>query len=113
MIIHLWDRADIDSLKQFVDYVNSMWISFSNQLLDVMDKNVAHKLTRSRHTNPWIETNIRRLTKNRAHQKDKSIKRQKDQQRYRSLKVKYQDNTRKAHNNYMQDIISPEAKKEP
>jgi excinuclease UvrABC ATPase subunit len=78
--MHIWDKANITEFKTEVtayinkftatpfSTINDMWTSFRDNILKLLDKHVPHKQTRSRHTNPWIDTTTRRLTrqKNRA-----------------------------------------------
>ena len=125
--IHLWDKADIPTLKtettSYVKFftsesfpsVDAMWTSFRDNILRLMDKHVPHKLTRSRHSNPWINTATRRLTrqKHRAFYKAKASGNQRDKQRYKRLKSLCQKSIRKDHDCYMRDIISPDAKQNP
>ena len=82
-----------------------------DNILKLLDKHVPHKQTRSRHTNPWMDTTTRRLTrqKNRARTTGKPS----DKKRYQKLKSTCQKNIRAAHDNYMRDIISPDAAKNP
>ncbi|VDI67396.1 Hypothetical predicted protein [Mytilus galloprovincialis] len=80
--IYLWDKANLPSLKADVtlfvsDFVsqpphnmNTCWTSFRDKVLTLMDKHIPHKLTRSRHTNPWMNTDTRRL----ARRKDRAFK---------------------------------------
>ncbi|KAK3094514.1 hypothetical protein FSP39_002723, partial [Pinctada imbricata] len=95
--------------------IDSMWTSFRDNILLLLDKHVPHKFTRSRHTNPWMNTETRRLTrrKHRAFLKAKSTGRHKDLKRYKCLKSTCQRTIRKAHDDYIKDIISPDAKQNP
>ena len=125
--IYLWDKANMEELKAGVTcYVtefnsttftstNSMWTSFRDNILGPLDKHVPHKLTRSRFTNPWMDTTTRRLArrKNRAFKKAKTTGRARDHRRYLKLKTTCQKSIRQAHNNYMRDIISPDATQNP
>ncbi|VDI33330.1 Hypothetical predicted protein [Mytilus galloprovincialis] len=82
--IYLWDKANLQSLKADVtlfvsDFVsqpphnmNTCWTSFRDKVLTLMDKHIPHKLTRSRYTNPWMNTDTRRL----ARRKDRAFKKQ-------------------------------------
>lgn len=73
--IHLWDKANITEFKTEVtayinkftatpfSTINDMWTSFRDNILKLLDKHVPHKQTRSRHTNSWMDTTARRLTR--------------------------------------------------
>ena len=95
--------------------INDMWTSFRDNILKLLDKHVPHKMTRSRHTNPWMDTTTRRLTrqKNRAFRKARTTGKPSDKKRYQKLKSTCQKNIRAAHDNYMRDITRPDAAKNP
>ena len=117
--IYLWDKANMEELKSGVTcYVtefnsptftstNSMGTSFRDNLRGLLDKHVPHKLTRSRFTNPWMDTTTRRLAgrKNRAFKKAKTTGSARDHRLYLKLKTTYQKSTRQADDKYMRDII--------
>jgi hypothetical protein len=75
LTIHLWDKANITEFKTEVtayinrftatpfSTINDMWTSFRDNILKLLDKHVPHKQTRSRHTNSWMDTTARRLTR--------------------------------------------------
>ena len=125
--IYLWDKANKDDLKrdaksfvksflsQTFENVDTCWSTFRDKLVKIMDKNIPNKLTRSRHTNPWMNTETRRLSrrKDRAFKKAKRTNNLIDIQRYKHLKTAAQRTTRKAYRNYVHDIISPEASQNP
>ena len=62
-----------------------------------------------------MDTTTRRLTrqKNRAFRKARTTGKPSDKKRYQKLKYTCQKNIRAAHDNYMRDIISPDAAKNP
>ena len=125
--IYSWDKGNITKLKEdttsFVStfikskYQNmdSCWTTFRDEMIRLMDTNIPHKLTRSRHTNPWMNTETRRLSrrKERAYRKASHTKNARDIRRYRHLKAECQREIRLAHRNYVNNIISPEAKQNP
>jgi hypothetical protein len=73
------------------------------------------KLSRSKPTHPWITTEVRRIInkKNKAGNKASKTKSQRDKDRYRKLKSLTQRTTRKAYNDYVTNIISPEQTNNP
>ncbi|XP_053381379.1 uncharacterized protein LOC128549116 [Mercenaria mercenaria] len=125
--IYLWDKADTSDLKdetaryartfitESFPSIDSMWSSLRDNILRLLNIHVPHKLTRSKHTDPWINTETRRLTRRklRAFQKAKTTGNRRDIQRYNRLKSTCQKSIRQAHDNYMRNIISPEAKQNP
>ncbi|XP_061188846.1 uncharacterized protein LOC133197022 [Saccostrea echinata] len=120
--IYSWDKADMTSLrKSSTTLYKTLPLDFSLQLiltgnsletlLGIRNRHVPHKLTRSRTSNPWINTASRRLArwKLRAFHKAKATKKQRDQQRYLSLKSECQRTIRLAYQQYVKDIITPSA----
>ena len=109
--IYLWDKADLANLKQEArniatilhtiqhQGIDVLWESFRDQLLTILENNVTHKTTRSRATNPWINTKTSRLTrqKNRVFIKASTTKYTKDRTRYKKLKSACQRSIRDAH----------------
>ena len=85
------------------------------QLLTTLDSNVPHKTTRSRVTNPWMNTKTRRLTRqmNRAFIKAKSSKNTRDTRRYKKLKTACQRSIREAHDTYVHVVIGQSAQENP
>jgi hypothetical protein len=70
-------------------------------------KHVPQKRTSSKFTNPWANTNIRKLAnKKRKAYKAKKGNNLEDWQRYKKIKAFTQKTTRQAHN-YVRDIIGP------
>ena len=125
--IYLWDKADLANLKQealnitstlqtiLPQGIDALWESFRDQLLTILDNNVPHKNTRSRATNPWMNTKTRRLArqKNRAFKRAKASRTTKDRTRYKKLKSACQRSIREAHDTYVHDIIGQSAKDSP
>ena len=68
-----------------------------------------------RFSNPWINRNIKRLArrKKRAHKKAKTSKKTKDWSRYKHLQKVTQQEVRKAHDKYMDEIISGDITNNP
>ena len=79
--IFLWKRADLQGIKDDLSDlassikgetdVNQAWDSVKCKILQTMDSRVPSKITTSRHTNPWMNTQIKRAIrrKQRAHKK--------------------------------------------
>ena len=125
--IYLWDKANIeglhddaslfarDFLAKIFDNTIEMWDEFHQHLNSIQSKNVPSKQSRTGHTHPWINTNIRRLIRrrDRAYHKAKASKKDRDWKRYRTLKTEVKRNIRTAHNQYISNIISPDSKQTP
>jgi hypothetical protein len=90
--------------------IDNMWIAFKDIILNVMEKHVPSKLSRSKQTYPWITTEVRKIInkKNKAGRKVRKTNNQKDRDRFRKLKAEAQKTARKAYNNYIHDIIGPD-----
>ena len=74
--INLWKKANDAALKEeclaFQDHflknydvstpVNQLWQSIKNNLTSLMEKHVPTKQATTRHNQPWITTDLKRLT---------------------------------------------------
>jgi hypothetical protein len=120
--IYLWKSTNMDELrtevqtklKDFMSVsfltIDNMWTSFKDILLNAMEKHVPSNLSRSKQTYPWITTEISKIInkKNKAGRKGRKTNNQKDRVRFLKLKAEAQKAARKAYNNYIHDIISPD-----
>ena len=82
-----------------------------SNILSTRDNRVPSKLTTSRHTNPWVNTQIKRAIrrKQRAHKKTREINTKRDRDRYKQLQKEVQFHVRRANKTYMQDTVSNES----
>ena len=120
--IFLWKRADLQGIKDDLSDlassikgetdVNQAWDSVKCKITQTMDSQVPSKITTSRHTNPWMNTQIKRAIrrKQRAHKKDRETNTKRDRDRYKRLQKEVQFHVRKANKTYMQDTVSNESK---
>ena len=124
--IPLWNKANIGELKadclsfqeKFLEefdtksLVNTMWSSIKENLLSLMSKHVPTKTASSRYNQPWINTNLKRLSRRKKRsyimQKGKP-KNSKEHQRYKALKRKTEKECKNAHDEYMKNVVSPES----
>eukprot|EP00745_Piridium_sociabile_P038619 TRINITY_DN7074_c0_g1_i3.p1 TRINITY_DN7074_c0_g1~~TRINITY_DN7074_c0_g1_i3.p1 ORF type:complete len:816 (+),score=128.54 TRINITY_DN7074_c0_g1_i3:312-2759(+) len=127
--ILLWKRANFEELKThaaaFRDLfmskytptssVAEMWTDIKAHLLESMEKHVPSKMSTSRHNQVWINTNIKRLTrrKKRSYKKARKTRNEKDFKRYQQLKTTVRQECKKAHAEYVKEIISPDATSNP
>ena len=125
--IFLWKKADFDGLRSTVaeasrsflstlfDDIEVMWTAFKTTITSALDKHVPTKLTSTRHTHPWVNTNLRRLMrrKQRAHRKAKQTGQPRDWERFKRVQAEVQRSTRKAHRSHMQDVVSADLKEKP
>lgn len=121
--IFLWKRANMDAIREEIknNYkecdnirdINLIWAKFKGMINDLMRKHIPTKFTRSRPSHPWIDTHLNRLTrrKNRAHQKARRTKNNRDRNRYNKLKTSCQREIRLAREKYLQEVISEDSKR--
>ena len=121
--IYLWKKADIEGIKEdLADFgstppapsksVSELWNLFKMKIEEVIAKRVPHKMSSNRHTNPWINTKIRRciMRKQRAHKKLKATKKKKDCDRYLRLQTEVNFLIQEAHRKYLEEIVSEDCK---
>ena len=125
--IYKWKSANLEELHSEIKThittfmstsfhsVDDMWLAFTNILINAMEKCVPSKLSSTRPTYPWINTEVRRAIsrKNKAGRKARKTKNPKDRERYHKMKALAQKTSRQAYNNYIHDIISPEQAENP
>ena len=92
-----------------------MWKEIKEKLLNLMNDFVPTKQSTSRYNAPWINTEVKRITrqKKRAYNKARSSKKHRDIERYKRLKVAARLACKRAHNNYIKDIVSPDSQTNP
>ena len=92
-----------------------MWSAFKTAISGAVDQHVPTKFTSTRRTHPWVNTSLRRMMrrKQRAHRKAKKSGNHRDWERFKRLQAETQKSTRKAHRNYMEDVVSADFKENP
>ena len=125
--IYLWKKADMEGVnshlsdrqQSFLDTtfpdVDSMWAHIKSLMKDCINKHVPTRRSLARHTHPWMNTHLRRLSnkKQRAYTKARKGGRQKDWARYNRLKAELQREMRTAHTTYMEQTVSEDLKNNP
>ena len=120
--IQLWKRVNEQKLKedceevknQFLekftikDNVDDIWKYIKAKLLHLMKENVPTKTASTKRHQPWINTETKRLIrkKQRWFTKAKKCNSNKVWRKYRETKKECQRACRKAHNNYLNDILT-------
>ena len=108
-------EASVSFLSTLFDDIEVMWTAVKTTITSALDKHVPTKLTSTRYTHPWVNTNLRRLMrrKQRADRKAKQTGQPRDWVRFKRLQAEVQRSTRKAHRSYMQDVVSADLKEKP
>ena len=120
--IHLWNKICLEKLKNeaknfglyFIKNhsistnVNTMWKCIKKNLLTIMEDNIPTKTTSSRPNQPWLNTNVKKLVrrKKRWYKKMKNCSSERVKNKYLEIKKMTQRECRKAHVNYLNDIIN-------
>lgn len=114
--VFLWSKSNMTEIKAEATRLTTSIIHFQLILLwkrqtlktglqSLVNKHVPSKMTSTRHNQPWVNTNIKRLAK----QKQRAYKKAKQTQkweRYRSLKSELQRSCRQAHDQYVNNLIT-------
>lgn len=125
--IHLWKKADISGINNYLseqlsnfkstnyENINTMWRKVKEIILEAINQHVPTRQTLAKHTHPWMNSDLRRLTnkKQKAYTKAKQSGKPRDMRRYRAIKAELQRESRRTHNRYMEDIVSEDLQKNP
>ncbi|CAG2217784.1 unnamed protein product [Mytilus edulis] len=125
--IYLWKKANIAMINQHLkekynifkntdfEDVNSLWTNIKGLILDAINQHVPTRNTLTKHSHPWMNSELRRLSnkKQRAYTLAKSSGKTRDIKKYKFLKSQLQKEARQAHSNYMEDIVSDDLQKNP
>ena len=122
--IWLWSKADQPSLKtdmqsfsqDFTENnsiktdVNSLWSDFSRKCLELMGNHVPSKETSSRYSQPWINQDLKRLSrrKKNAYNRARTTKKKEDWAAYKKLKKDNQRECRRAYSSHVSNLVSDE-----
>ena len=116
--LYLWKKADVDGIRKDLtnltdqiqenDSTDDSWMTLKKAILGSLETRVPSKMTTSRHTNPWMTTEIKRTIrqKQRAYKKALATQTKKDHDRYKQLQKKAQLMVRKANKNYLRNTVS-------
>ena len=125
-LIHLWKKVNETEIKKSAnnfkdaflnkhclsDDPNQLWESIKNSLKLIINEHVPTKTSTSSINQPWINTLTKKLIrkKKKIFKKMKTCKTEKSKSKLKSkfqeLKKETQKECRKAHNNYLNDIIN-------
>ena len=120
--IYIYGKGDMNAVKKDMDDlyqssfsnidenepVDYLWSTFTKGLLDSVKKTIPQKTTSRRWNLPYITTNIKRLinTKKKLYNKAKKTQSETDWSRFKKIRKMYiKSKLRKAHDNYISDIL--------
>ena len=88
--------------------VEQNWAAFKNAIQTTVEKNIPSRMTSCRYNLPWITPAIRRLCrkKQRYYKIAKRTKKEKHWQRFKECKIETRNALRKAHNDYVNNILN-------
>ena len=117
----LWNKTDLDGLKKEVTSfsdtfltahtnttnINSLWNDFKLGCLDIMNRYIPTKLTSTRYSQPWINREIKQLTrrKNKLFKKHQNNKSSPQWKKYKDLKKIIQRKCRQAYDNHINSMF--------
>ena len=120
--IWLWSKADVPSMKAdmnafsdgFTDKhstkadIDTMWSQFSRKCTQIMTDYIPSKLSSARFSQPWINRDLKRLSrrKKRAYKKARTSNKKSDWNRYKQLKKESQMKCRRAYAAHVNDLVS-------
>lgn len=119
--IYLWDKADFDSIREdakefsstFVSRysvdsdINMLWSVFKQRIKDMMCK-VPSKISSTRYNQPWINTSIKRLCrqKQRCYNKARQSGLREDWSNYKSINKRAQKACKEAYEAYVDSVVT-------
>ena len=119
---HLWKQADIQGIKDdLTDLVDSVivpddfdttWEKIKSKITETIERRVPSKMTTSRYTIPWMNSDIKRTIrrKQRAYRKAGLTKKQQDKDHYKKLQREVQLHVRRANKDYLETSVSGDYK---
>ena len=120
--IWLWSKADVPSMKadmnafsdEFTDKhsvkadIDTMWSQFSSNCTLIMTDYIPSKLSSAGFSQPWINRDLKRLSrrKKRAYKKASTTNKKSDWNRYKQLKKESQMKCRRVYAAHANDLVS-------
>jgi len=114
MTAHLTEfTADFTATHSPATPINILWNKFKLECMKTLNTYVPSKMTSSRHSQPWCNRTIRRLTriKRRAYRKARLSKSDDDWKIYRSIQQEAKKQCKTAHDTYVRDIVTEDKSK--
>ena len=127
--IRLWDKGNLDQVKRdllnfsqaFVSEntvttpVNKLWDAIVDNINITVEKNIPTKTTSTRFSQPWINREIKRISrrKKRAFRQARKSGKANDWARYKRLKRESQAQCRQVHDAYVANLLSDDPSNNP
>ena len=122
--ISVWKKADWEKMKELTQAfstelyhkesmtVEEIWKEIENHLQSMMNKYVPTKKSSTKNHQPWIDTNLKRLSrrKYRAWKKKNLSGKPKDQTRFEKLKKETRRANRRSYRHYVKNLVENESK---
>ena len=88
--------------------INTLWATFKKKCMEVLQRHVPSKYTSTRYSQSWCNRTIRRLSlrKRRAYRKARRTNNDKDWAHFKSLQKTNKKECKKAHDNYVNTMVS-------
>ncbi|KAK3101818.1 hypothetical protein FSP39_006589, partial [Pinctada imbricata] len=93
--------------------VESLWTTFKQSSLNILDEHVPSKTTSQRFSQPWITRNIKRLSrkKNKAYRQYRKTHSNHDYSTYKSIKDVVHSECKSRYNDYVNSIVMDDQQK--
>ena len=122
----MWGKADIQGMKEMckelsnsvvheftsMSNINDVWSFFRDGCQRIIEDNVPSRTTSQRFTQPWINRDVRRITrlKRRWFRRARRSKHPNDWLRYKAIKKQAQKTCRETHDKYTNDMLTNDNK---
>jgi len=118
--IFLWKKAKMEDLKpgmerfvtHFIEHhtidtgINTLWSEFESKCAALMNEHIPSKFTSTRYSQPWVNNEIKQLSrrKKRSYKKAKKTGKQKDWRRFNDIKKEAQRLCKETYNSYVSNM---------
>ncbi|KAK3101678.1 hypothetical protein FSP39_005405 [Pinctada imbricata] len=95
--------------------IEDMWKAIKTQLNTTLDKCVPSKMTSTRYNQPWINREVKQLSrrKKRSFKRARETKSARDRKHYQHLKKATRNACKRAYDSYISNIVSPDSHSNP
>ena len=127
--IFLWKKDKMEDLKpgmerfvtHFVEHhtidtgINTLLSEFESKCAALMNEHIPSKFTSTRYSQPWVNNEIKQLSrrKKRSYKKAKKTGKQKDWRRFNDIKKEAQRLCKETYNNYVSNMLEDDNTNNP